>query len=409
MISPEKAQKLLINHCRPLGEITIPIEDSLGHILAQDVRAPIPLPRFDNSAMDGFAVRSNDTITASADSPARLRIVESIYAGDVSRRTLRSGEACRIMTGAPVPRGADAVAQKEEAAVESETVVIDHPIAPGRHIRHRGEEIGKGTILMTKGLAINPGAVGCLATAGLRRVRVSRRPTVSLIVTGDETVEPGKKLAPAQIYESNSYTLSAALRQMGMTPVRVRHVGDHPGALRNAVSAALEKSDVLIVTGGISVGDKDYLRATLGKLRVREVFWRVKQKPGKPFYFGVKGKRKFVFGLPGNPASVFTCFYVYVYPALRRLAGHGDTGLPESELPLGADVASDDVRWRILKAKTLDDPVTTVHALPRQASHMISSLTEIDSLIVVPPGVGRVAKGTVMKTYRLPTPETVLK
>lgn len=401
MILPSSAQRLLARHCNPLGEEVVGVEDALGCVLAENLRASDSLPRFDNTAMDGYAVRSADTSNASASRPVRLDIVESVFAGEVSDRRLRNGEAYLIMTGAPIPRGADAVAQKEEVTVEGGCVVLDHAIARGRHIRRRGDEVKKGSLCLRKGTVVNPGTIGCLATLGLDRVRVVRRPAVSVIATGDETIPPGDTLGPGQIYDSNSYMVAAALRQMGMSPVRVRHVGDHPAALNSAVSAALARSDALVVTGGISVGDRDYLRSTLERQKVREVFWRVKQKPGKPLYFGVRGK-KVIFGLPGNPASVFTCFYNYVYPALRRLAGYQETGLPRRELPLAEDIFSDDTRWRFLKAKTLNEPKPSVKALRRQASHMISSLVETDCLIVAPPGVGRIPAGTVVTTYMLP-------
>jgi molybdopterin molybdotransferase len=349
--------------------------------------------------MDGFAVRAADTEGATATDPVRLTVAESVFAGEVSARRLRKGEACRIMTGAPIPAGADAVAQKEEVGVDGGAIVIDHPIAVGRHIRKRGEEIKRGTVVLRKGLALEAGGIGFLASLGRQRARVYRQPVVSVIATGDETVAPGNKLAPGQIYDSNSYMLTAALRQMGIVPKRVRHVRDHPTALTNAVAAALRVSDALIVTGGISVGDRDYLRDVLSRLRVREVFWRVKQKPGKPLYFGKKGKRV-VFGLPGNPASVYTCFFVYLYPALRRMAGFGDAGLRERTAALAADVQPDALRWRFLKARTIDRRL--VEALPRQASHMISDLVGSDCLIVVPPGADRIPAGTDVTTYVLP-------
>jgi len=401
MISLDTAQRLIARHCAALGVKSVSIDKSLGHVLAQSVKADDSLPRFDNSAMDGYAVRAKNTSSATSSRPVRLAIVDSLFAGESSRRTLGLGEACRIMTGAPVPKGADAVAQKEEVSVRDGQIEVDHPIARGRHIRRRGGEVKKGRVILPKGLVIDAGSVGCLATLGRRLVRVHRRPSVSVIATGDETVPPGVKLLPGQIYDSNSYMVSAALEQMGITPVRVRHVKDHPTALRNAIEAALARSDCLIVTGGVSVGDRDYVRRILAEQRVREVFWRVKQKPGKPFYFGVRGKRV-VFGLPGNPASVFTCFYVYVHTALRRLAGVR-RGLHERKLPLLTDVASDHQRWRLLKAKTLDEPEAGVVVLPRQASHMITTLAQTDTVVVIPPGVGKVRAGTVVTTYPLPT------
>jgi molybdopterin molybdotransferase len=403
MISLNTAQRLIARHCAALSVKSVSIDKSLGHVLAENVKADDSLPRFDNSAMDGYAVRANSTSSATSVRTVRLEIVDSVFAGEMSRRTLGPGEACRIMTGAPVPKGADAVAQKEEVSVQGGQIEVDHPIARGRHIRRRGGEVKKGRVILQKGLVIDAGSVGCLATLGRRLVRVHRRPNVSVIATGDETIPPGEKLLSGQIYDSNSYMVSAALEQMGITPVRVRHVKDHPTALRNAIEAALARSDCLIVTGGVSVGDRDYVRSVLERERIREVFWGVKQKPGKPFYFGARGRRV-VFGLPGNPASVFTCFYVHVHPALRRLAGVRG-GLHERKLPLSTDVASDRERWRLLKAKTLDEPEAGVAVLPRQASHMITTLAQTNSVVLIPPGVGTVRAGTIVTTYLLPPVE----
>jgi molybdopterin molybdotransferase len=401
MILPQAALKIVLKHCAPLGETLVAAGDALGHVLAEDLKTTDPSPRFDNTAMDGYAIRAADTAEAAAENPVRLAVVESVFAGQVANRRLGRGEACRIMTGAPIPLGADAVATKEEVAVSGRFIVLDHPVANGRHIRRRGEEVRPGRVVLRKGAAIGAGATACIASLGRARVRVYRKPRVSVIATGDETVPPGRRLGPGQIYDSNSFMLTAALREMGIEPVRVRHVGDHPTALRNATAAALRAGDVLIVTGGISVGDRDYLRSVLARQRVREAFWRVKQKPGKPLYFGTRGGRV-VFGLPGNPASVFTCFYVYVYPALRKLAGHPGEGLPERRLPLAERITPDPVRWRFLKSKTIESPRPAVIPLRHQASHMISSLIDTDRLIVVPPGTEELAAGTVVTTWSLP-------
>lgn len=401
MISPQTAIEKVLKRCARLGEITVNTIDALGHVMAETLETTDPSPRFDNTAMDGFAVRAIDTARASGNSPVRLQIDGAIYAGDFSKTRLRAGRAVRIMTGAPLPPGADAVAIKEEVSVDGGSVVIDHPVSGGSHIRRRGEEVGTGEVVLRRGVTVDAGVVACIASLGRARVRVYRHPRVSVITTGDETVPPGGRLRAGQIYDSNSQMLAAALKQMGIPPVRVRHVGDHPTALRNALAAALRAADVVVVTGGISVGDRDYLREVLARERVEEVFWRVKQKPGKPLYFGTRG-RKVVFGLPGNPASVFTCFYVYVYPALRKMAGHTDDGLPVRRLRLAESVTSDPLRWRFLKAQTVGGDRPAARPLLKQASHMISSLVETDRLIVVPPGKGEVAAGTVVTTWTLP-------
>jgi molybdopterin molybdotransferase len=401
MISPQVALKTVLKHCPAVGVNTVAIGDVLGHVLAENFKTTEPSPRFDNTAMDGYAIRAADTTKASATNPVLIPVTQSVYAGEIAKQRVGPGEACRIMTGAPIPSGADTVAIKEEVRLQGEQVLLDHPVPKGMHIRRRGEEVRSGAVVLRKGVVVDAGVIACIASLGRARVLVFRKPAVSVIATGDETIEPGRRLRPGQIYDSNSHLLTAALKQMGIKPVRVRHVGDHPTALRNAVGAALRAGDVVIVTGGISVGDRDYLRDVLARERVKEHFWRVKQKPGKPIYFGQRGRRV-VFGLPGNPASVFTCFYVYVYGALRKMAGHPGDGLPVRHLPLADGVESDPVRWRFLKAKTIDGPGPTAKPLLKQASHMISTLVDTDRLIVVPPGIGKIAAGKVVTTWTLP-------
>jgi len=401
MISPRAAQRLIARHALRLESVSVPIEDALGHVLAEDVRSSMSLPRFDNSAMDGFAVRWDDTTDAAADRPVSLQIDGTVFAGDNATRSLRARHACGIMTGAPLPKGADTIIPIEDALVRGTELVVKGAVERHRHVRKQGEEVRGGAVVLKPGDVVHPGTIACLATFGRTHARVVRRPTVSLITTGDEAVAPGKRLAQGQIYDSNSYMVRAMLRQMGIDVSRSRRVKDHQTALANAIRAGLASSDVLIVVGGVSVGKRDYLRPVLDKLGVEQVFWRVAQKPGKPLYFGVKGpkkKRRLVFGLPGNPASAFTCLYVYVYAALKRMAGFDVIEPRKSALVLEGDVAPLADKWRFLKAQRT--AAGTVRELPHQGSHMITSLSRTDSLIVVPPSERDA--GEEMETYELP-------
>jgi molybdopterin molybdotransferase len=241
--------------------------------------------------------------------------------------------------------------------------------------------------------------VAVAATAGRARLRVYRKPRVAIVATGNETVPPGGRLRHGQIYDSNSAMVAAMVRHGGYEVARLRRVRDHRGALRSALSAALRCGDVIVVTGGVSVGDRDYLREVLEALRVTEVFWRVRQKPGKPLYFGRRSGR-LVFGLPGNPASVFTCFYLYVYPALRRMSGAGEELPLRVRRVLDAAVTRDPLRWRFLKAVS-PSGANTVSALPAQGSHMTSSLARTNAFIEVPPGDGEIAAGASVTVYSL--------
>lgn len=402
MITPRAAQRLITRHCKRLPSVSLPIDQALGHVLCETVRATMDLPRFDNSAMDGYAVRADDTRGATAGDPRRLVIVKPVFAGDRTGRTLNADRACGIMTGAALPRGADAVIPIERAQVDGTTLVVDGPVERFRHVRRRGEETTAGAVVIAGGI-VHPGTIACLATLGKDRVRVVRRPRVAVIATGDETVTPGRRLASGQIYDSNSPMIAAALRQMGIEPCRIRRVGDHYAALASAVRAALAESDVLIVTGGVSVGKRDFLRRVLAAHGVREVFWRVAQKPGKPLYFGAKGTRV-VFGLPGNPASAFTCFYVYVYAALRRMAGYRDGSLPTGSFALAGPATPDPSKWRFLRAH-LEGDSGRVDPLAAQGSHMITSLADANALIVLPPDGDRDGREDAVEAYRLPYTE----
>ena len=304
------------------------------------------------------------------------------------------------MTGAPLPRGADTVIAQEDALVEGDMLRFDSSAVVGRHVRRRGEEIQKGAMVLSKGHVINPGSVACLAAVGRDQVRVIRKPAVAVITTGDETVPPGKQLRDGQIFDSNSAMMIAILEDMGIKPYH-RRVKDQPRMMANAAKAALKNHDVVIFVGGVSVGAKDFLRPVLGKEGVKEIFWRVSQKPGKPLYFGTKGKR-LVFGLPGNPASAFTCFYVYVYPALRRLSGVSRPALYRSGRTASEAIKADAKKWRFLKAAADEDEVTP---LGYQGSHMITSLAQANSFIVVPPGPDEYADGERFETINLPFAE----
>jgi molybdopterin molybdotransferase len=401
MITPQQAMRHVTSRCVPLDTTTVPLDLALGHALAEDIRVPFPLPRFDNSAMDGFAVRSHNTAAAVSGNPVRLTIKSTVYAG-ARKGTLRSGQACRIMTGAPLPRGADAVIPVEDVLVDAGALVIEEPVEKYRHVRRRGEEVRAGARIVKKGTLVHPGVIACLASVGRNDVSVVRRPRVAVIATGDEMVSPGGALDDGQIYDSNSHMLTAMLHQMGIQPARVRSVGDRRSALLSAVRSALDRCDVLVTSGGVSMGEHDFLRSVLDELGVEEVFWRVRQKPGKPLYFGVRD-RKYVFGLPGNPASAFVCFYVYVYAALERLSGMEDrAGLVEDPRAITDAFTADGKRWLLLRGQNRDVCTGQVARLPRQASHMVTTLADTDCLIVVPGDGARVRRGQTLPTLRLP-------
>ncbi len=393
MITVEKAQRLIVRHSRRLGAQRLSLTESLGCVLAENIRVSLELPHWDNAAMDGFALRSRDTGSASGEGPVRLKIQGVVKAGDNPRAAVGRGEAMRIMTGAVIPRGADAVVAKEDAVRANGLLEIRRFVQPGSHIRRKGEEWKAGERLPWKDTAITPGTAGFLAALGHARVNVYARPRVAVVVTGSELVRCGGALRRGKIYDSNSVMLVSALRGMGIVPALAVTVKDDPSSIRNVLRRAFRECDAMILAGGVSMGDYDYSKKILSDLGVRPVFWKVSQKPGKPMYFGTKGRR-LVFGLPGNPASAFVCFYEYVWPALRRQMGHAAPFLPRKNGPLERGIRPDPSKTVFLKARIHSKGGRdSIEILRHQASHMISSLHEAQGLAVIQPGGKNIPKG----------------
>jgi len=402
MISFERAQRLVEKNIPRLRKKTVKIQNALGYVLAEEIRAPIDLPVDDHAAMDGFCLRSRQTRGARNGKPVLFRVCGDLKAGDTRRRIVKGLETCRIMTGAMLPAGADTVIAKEEAKVRGRYLAVDRLTPRGKYIRYKGEEIKKGGIVLREHSLIHPATIGILAMLGKDKVKVMDRPKVSLTATGNEIVRPGFPRRPGQIYDSNSSLLRSALENMGIRPLTVNRVKDHPHALGRAVETALKKSDILILTGGVSVGKYDYVKDALKKAGVLTIFWNVGQKPGKPLYFGKRGKT-LVFGLPGNPASVFTCFYEYVFPAVRLMSGSRHPYLDRETAQMGAEIKADPSKTLFLKGKrALAGMKNTVTPLGRQGSHMISSLQNADCLILIPPSQGIVKKGQKVEVDLLP-------
>ena len=402
MISFGQAQQLIERKTPRLRKKTVAIQDALGFVLAEDIHAPVDLPVADNSAMDGFVLRSRETRHAEKGKPVSFRIHGDIKAGDARKRIVKNLETYGIMTGAFIPRGADTVIPKEEAVVRDNFLVVDRFIPSGRHIRYRGEEVKRGRKVLDKGSPIHPATVGILAMLGKKRVVVFDKPKVSLITTGNELVRPGSPLGPGQIYDSNSLMMRSALDNMGIYPLKVSRIKDNPRTLKRAVGLALSQCDVLILMGGVSVGKYDYVKDILKETGVRTVFWKVSQKPGKPLYFGKRG-RTLVFGLPGNPASVFTCFYEYVFPALRLMSGFCHPYLRPEAARVRTEIKPDPKKILFLKAKTAGNgKEKTVMPLGRQGSHMISSLQDANCFIVIPPSWRAIKKGQKVRLDLIP-------
>ena len=389
LISVNEAQRIVLERAKRLDPERVPIERAAGRVLAEPVAALVDLPPFASSAMDGYALRAADT----ADAPTRLPIIARIAAGSPADRPLAPGEAMAISTGGAVPEGADAVVPLELVEESDEALDVPQPVAPGANIRDRGGDVSAGDIVLEPGARLGPAQVAALAAAGVSEVQCTKRPRVGILVTGSELRQPGEPLGPGQIYESNGLLLATALQLAGAVPAQLGVVADEADEHERAMERALLGFDMLITSGGASVGPHDLVRATQAKLRVEELFWGVSVKPGKPVAFGVR-RDHLVFNLPGNPVSVLVTFELFVRPAVNALLGVPEP-LPEyGTAILGAAVKRNPHRDEYVRATTRRQGDTVVvDPLPGRESHMIASAARADALVAVEAGAGELSAG----------------
>ena len=392
MISVSEARQLVVDHTQPLHPVQLPLKAARGLVLATPVLAPIDLPVFNNSAMDGYAVSGLDA--------GSWNVVGEVQAGaDASAVELKPGEAVRIFTGAPTPQSAEAVIMQEHVQREGDSIQLTHDAPkPGQHIRKQGEELRTGEVGLHNGSLLTPAALGFLAMLGQHTANVRPRPRVHLVTTGNELVEPGQPLGPGQIYESNSVALGAAAERAGAQPLKKFTATDDLEATRDALRAALAEADVLLVSGGISVGDYDFVEDALAAVGVGKVFHKVRQRPGKPLFFGKQGQ-KLVFGLPGNPASARVGCYESVYPALRKLMGHQKLRLHTVQLPLLHPYKKKPGRAWFVRAFMSAEGVKSLEG---QGSHMMGSFAHANALMFLPAEVGELEAGAMVEVHLLP-------
>jgi molybdopterin molybdotransferase len=315
LIAVAEAKNLIDQHTTVRESKLVSLLNAAGYVLAEDISSPLSLPPFDQSSMDGYAFRFSDW------SGSPLQISGEQPAGLASSEILETGTARRIFTGAALPPGADTVVIQEKVGTDQGKLFIqDNELSKGKNVRLTGTEIEEGVIAIGNGSVLIPAAIGLLASMGITNVKICPPPIVSLIITGNELVPPGSPLRHGQVYESNSFALRTALQQAGINEIKIAMVPDEPETLETAIELALNQSDVILITGGVSVGDYDFVVRAANNAGVSAVFHNVRQRPGKPLFFGIKGQ-KLLFGLPGNPGSVLTCFYQYVFPAIRKMTG----------------------------------------------------------------------------------------
>jgi molybdopterin molybdotransferase len=364
-------------HVDALPTQRIALELALGAVLAKPVAAVISLPRFTQSAVDGYALRAGDGRSERA-------LVGTSAAGDPAAVVVGPGQAVRILTGGVVPEGADAVARQEIVERTGAGITLTADVAPREAMRFEGEELVAGTIVAAAGQRITAGLVAALAMAGVVEVEVHRRPRVVVLVTGDEVVRAGEPLGPGSVYDANGPLLRAWFVEQGYGEPVVAYVRDDEAALEEAMSAALDSADVVVTSGGVSVGDRDFVPAVAERLGVRKVFWKVAQKPGKPLWFGMR-EGKAVLGMPGNPAAVLVCLMVHARVVLARMEGETSHQPAWRQGLLATAVDADGERDRLVRMRLdMGEGHVSLAVLPRQESHMLSNLADAQALVWLP-------------------------
>jgi molybdopterin molybdotransferase len=378
------------------------LREALGRILAVDVASADPVPGFDNSSMDGFAVRAEDTRGAGSAAPVTLTVTDESRAGRPARAGLRSGEAIGISTGAVIPEGADSVVRVEDTSAADGRVEVGVEVKPGTNVRHAGDDIEPGTTVLSRGARIGPAELGVLASVGSASVGCVRRPRLAVLTTGDELLEPDDPGRTGGVRNSNAYTIPALALSAGAEAVSTETVRDDPELTRAAIERILD-AELVVVCGGVSVGGHDHVKEAFASLGIEQVFWRVALKPGKPTWFGVAPQGALVFGLPGNPVSAMVTFLLFVRPAIERMtrapeAGRRLRAVLDQDLPKPPGRAHA-VRCRL---ELCDDGW---HAQPtgNQDSHVLTSMLGADALTIVPAGAEQPLAGDTVELELLPT------
>ena len=388
MIGIKDAINLVASSTIKLDSIDSELIDALNYNLSEDIYSNMDMPPFSQSAMDGYAICGDGD---------GFDVLGEIKAGDTDQYNLTDGQAYRIFTGAMIPEGTTAIAKQEIVERSIDKIQVQEKIKQGTSIRLKGEEIRSGQIVLKAGTKINPAAIGLLSGLGVSKVKVIKQPITTLVVTGDELIQLGEELKLGKIYESNSYMLKSALLNSGFDS-NIVLVKDNYLETKNRIESAIETSDLVIITGGISVGDYDFVGKALNEIGVKELFYKVNQKPGKPLFYGEKNNVK-IFALPGNPAAALTCFYVYVLLAIKLMMGCPGPGLTKRKARITHDYIKKGDRSHLLKAQLNNDEVI-VHK--GQSSAMLSSFVDTNCLVYISGEVTEVKTGEELEVYMLP-------
>ena len=395
LVPLDEARQFVLERCPRLEPVSLDLADALGCVVERDCVATSPMPPFANTAMDGFAVRASDVTTASPDSPVRLRVVETVFAGVAPRRSVGAGEATRIMTGAPMPDGADAVVMVERTRPAGDSGVDVHEaVAVAANVRDVGGDIQPGDVVVPAGSSLTPARIGVLAEIGATSVDVYRRPRVGVLSTGDELVADGGPLAAGQIRDSNRPALLALVRTSGFEAVDLGLAPDDEAAIVDAIDRGVASCDALLTSGGVSMGDVDLVKVVLGKLA--DMRWmQIAIKPAKPFAFGIvepsSERRVPVFGLPGNPVSSIVSFELFARPALRQMAGHAHLDRPRVQALVDAPLkrrSDGKTHFARVVCSYEADGRYHVRSAGGQGSHQLAAMAAADGLAVLPDGDG---------------------
>ena len=392
MIGVDEALTMVLDAVGPLGVERVALLDALGRTLAQEVQSPRDIPGFDNSAMDGYAVRSADTAGAGVDNPVRLEVTETVPAGTMPAHEVRPGQAARTMTGAPIAHGADAIVPVEQTRGSGDQVEILASVPPGAFVRPRGEDVKHGEVAMTPGKLLGAADLGMLASLNRSMGAVYRRPRVAIVATGDELVDVDELPTGAQVVNSSAYALWGAIREAGGEASILRVARDTPAEVQERLTEAVA-FDAVLTTGGVSVGQFDHVKTVLDELGMKTLFHGVAQKPGRPLKFGTLRDRP-VFGLPGNPVSTLVCFYLYARPALRKMSGMRQLGLPRITARCQTDIKlakglTEFVRVKVERRDHEYFAVPTGH----QGSGIFSSIARADGLLIGPAETNQLRPG----------------
>ena len=407
MLSIEEALNMVLGSADVLEPIRMPLDDAAGLVLAEDIVARGNVPPFTNSAMDGFAVLAADIQHASEASPVRLHILEDVPAGSVATQPVRPGTAIRIMTGAPLPTGADTVVHVEVTHTEGSDVLVLLALKEGVNVRHAGEDMADGTAVLRAGSVLRPGEVGVCAAAGHAAVSAYPRVRVAILTTGSELVGAADELTPGHIRDANAHSLRAQIAAIGGTPVVFERVPDTREAVRLTLEQALASADVVLTNGGVSVGDYDFVKDVLQDMGAQLVFWRVKQKPGKPLAFWTLGAKRIV-GLPGNPVSCMICVEEYVRPMMRRMMGFTLLHRPVRTVLLAKRYAkgADTGRTHFVRVRLSeeDGELRAVLTGP-QGSGILTSMARAEAIAIIPEDVAALNAGAAVQVQLTELPE----